>query len=626
MSQDEKTGNENKILNDNNTITEGFIIEGLKSEHDCGLIKEQALKLDGVKEVDFTYSRGVGHVTFDSSKTDIDQILDKIEEKGFKGFILDESDSGTTKTMEPIKKGSWATKSFTAKGTTCNSCAEIIKKQALKIDGVRDVDFDYATEKGSVTFDEKKASIQEIFAKIDKKGYVCSVLDQSTPEKKAKKSLGWVLGLLGAILIAYFALRLADGISLPQISTGMSYGLLFLVGLLTGFHCIAMCGGFVVSYTAKDAQEGRKSHKSHLIYGLGKTISYTIIGAIFGLIGSIIAFTPTLRGVAGVLSGLFLVLFGLKMLNIFPVLRKIQFRTPRFIARFVGKESAKNSTPLVIGLLNGLMIACGPLQAIYIMAAGTGSVLEGAKLLFVFALGTLPVMLGFGFFASFISSKMTQKILKASGVIVIILGLLLMNNGLVLTGSGVDFKSLVSSVSLAAASPQINGAPGNAIASGSNSGPAGGSAVLKDGYQEIRMTVDSRGFTPNKFVLKKGVPVHWIIDGKQLNNCNRAIQVPAYGLKFDIKQGEQTIEFTPTEVGTIRWSCWMGMIQGTFIVEDNIDLNNAAAVQQELNKVAAPATTGGGCGGGSGGGGCGCGCGGGGSASAGGASGTCGVA
>jgi uncharacterized protein len=309
-----------------------------------------------------------------------------------------------------------------------------------------------------------------------------------------------------------------------------------------------------------------------------------------------------------------LVLFGLKMLNIFPALRKIQFRTPRFIARFVGKESAKNSRPLVIGLLNGLMIACGPLQAIYIMAAGTGSVLEGAKLLFVFALGTLPVMLGFGFFASFISSKMTQKILKASGVIVIILGLLLMNNGLVLTGSGVDFKSLVSSVSLAAAaSPQISSSPGNAIISGSSPGPAGGSAVLKDDYQEIRMTVDSRGFTPNKFVLKKGVPVHWIIDGKQLTNCNRAIQVPAYGLKFDVKQGEQTIEFTPTEAGTIRWSCWMGMIQGTFIVEDNIDLNNAAAVQEELNKVAAPAATGGGCG-----------CGGG-SASAGGASGTCGV-
>jgi uncharacterized protein len=132
-----------------------------------------------------------------------------------------------------------------------------------------------------------------------------------------------------------------------------------------------------------------------------------------------------------------------------------------------------------------------------------------------------------------------------------------------------------------------------------------GSAVLKDGYQEIRMTVESSGFVPNKFVLKKGVPVHWIINGKQLTSCNRAIQVPAYNLKFDVKQGEQTINFTPDAAGTIRWSCWMGMIPGTFVVVDNIDLNNTAAVQTQLNSV--PTPTGGTCGGGSGGGGCGCG-------------------
>jgi hypothetical protein len=261
----------------------------------------------------------------------------------------------------------------------------------------------------------------------------------------------------------------------------------------------------------------------------------------------------------------------------------------------------------VIGLLNGLMIACGPLQAIYVMAAGTGSMIEGAKLLLIFGLGTLPVMLGFGYFASFISSKMTHKILKASGAIVIILGLLMLNNGLVLTGSGFDFKSVVSSISLVSAAPSITAGTGNTLTPGTGASTTADNniAVLKDGYQEIRMTVDSRGYTPNKFILKTGVPVHWIIDGKQLTNCNRAIQVPAYGLKFDVEQGEQTIEFNPTDAGTIRWSCWMGMIQGTFIVQDDLSQANTAAVQKELNTVETP--TGGTCGMGGGGGGCGCG-------------------
>jgi hypothetical protein len=239
------------------------------------------------------------------------------------------------------------------------------------------------------------------------------------------------------------------------------------------------------------------------------------------------------------------------------------------------------------------MIACGPLQAIYILAAGTGSMIEGAKLLFIFGLGTLPVMLGFGYFTTLISSKMTKSILKLSGIVVIILGILMLNNGLVLTGSGYDIKSVISSVS-----------PKESFQSDSNPSLTASQVVANNqNYQEIRMTVDRSGFTPNKFVLKKGVPVKWIIDGKELNGCNKGIQVPAYDLKFDIKPGEQIIEFTPTESGTIRWSCWMGMIPGTFIIKDNIDLTNTAAVNKALDS--APTQTGGSCSMGANGGSCG---------------------
>jgi len=374
----------------------------------------------------------------------------------------------------------------------------------------------------------------------------------------------------------------------------MGYGLLFVVGLLTGFHCVSMCGGFVVSYTAKNAQKGIKSYKSHFMYGLGKTVSYTIMGATFGLIGSIIAFTPVMRGVAGILAGTFLVLFGLKMLNIIPILRKIQFKTPRFLAKFIGKESRKHSSPLIIGLLNGLMIACGPLQAIYVMAAGTGSVVEGAKLLFVFALGTLPVMIGFGYITSFVSSKATHKILKASGAIVIVLGIFMINNGLSLTGTGYDFNTFMTSVRAG------NVADGEIVS-------------VKEGYQEIRMDVTRYGWEPNKFVLKKDVPVKWIINGKEITGCNNAIQVPKLGLEFDIKKGEQVIEFTPDKEGIIPWSCWMGMIPGTFIVKEDIDLENTAELKKELDSV--PQQKAGSCGGSCGsstcgaatGGGCGCG-------------------
>ncbi len=474
-----------------------------------------------------------------------------------------------------IKKG------FIAEGTTCTGCEKIIKKQALKVKGVKEVSFDYSIEEGYVTFDDTKTDIDEILYKIEEKGYTCFILS----DKKAKnnKLFGWIFTLVGIIVVGYFLFQFVEGIQLPRITQGMGYGLLLLVGFLTGFHCIGMCGGFVVGYTTKCAQDNKKPHKAHLMYAVGKTLSYTIIGAMFGLLGSIIAFTPMMRGIVGGLAGLFLILYGLKMLNLFPALRKLNIKTPKFIWKFVKKEKKQHNNPLIIGLLNGLMIACGPLQAIYIMAAGTGSMIEGAKLLFVFGIGTLPAMITFGYFVSFISQKAANKIVKLSGVVVIVLGLIMINNGLVLTGTGYDFQSLTTKT-LDVKQNTLSG------------------VQVKNGYQEIRMEVNRYGWEPDTFVLEKDVPVKWIIDGKEINGCNNAIQVPKYDLNFDIQPGEQVIEFTPTESGDVRWSCWMGMIPGMFIVKD--DVGGQADIQKELQQ--APQLVGGSCGGG-GTGGCGCG-------------------
>ena len=476
---------------------------------------------------------------------------------------------------------------FKVDGMTCESCEKIIKKQVLDLDGIQNFKINYTTSKAEVTFDPDLISLKNIKSKISEKGYSC---DQNNSKRKY---WAWAFAIVGIFIALYFLINLTNAIQLPEISSSMSYGLLFVVGLLTGFHCISMCGGFVVSYTAKDAEAGRKSYKSHFMYGLGKTVSYTLIGAFFGLIGSIIAFTPMMRGIAGLIAGLFLVIFGLKMLNIFPILRKLTFKTPSFLNKFVGKN--RSSSPLIIGLLNGLMIACGPLQAIYIMAAGTGSVIEGATLLFVFALGTLPVMLGFGFFASLVSSKMTHKILKASGAIVIILGLLMVNNALALTGTGYDFNSII----------------GQVTASNVDSVDSDSLAVMKSGYQEIYMTVDRYGWQTDLFVIEKDVPVRWIINAEEITGCNNAIQVPSLDLYFDIEYGEQTIEFTATEEGIISWSCWMGMIPGSFIVVDDLSDYSSEDLEESINEVAAIPTgsscgSGGVCGGGCGGG-CGCG-------------------
>lgn len=365
-----------------------------------------------------------------------------------------------------------------------------------------------------------------------------------------KKIVAITLALLGIALILWLDSWFMDHVDMPTLTGDVNFGLLILIGFLTSFHCVGMCGPLIVGYTTKSASAGQHSYLTHLLYGIGKTISYTTIGALFGAFGAIVAFTPYTQGMVGITAGLFLMLFGLHMLEVFPSLNHFQFRMPGLLMRFIGKEYRKHSNPFVIGLLNGLMIICGPLQAMYVMAAGTGSWSEGAATLFFFGIGTLPMLWGFGFLTSLLSGNLTPKLLKASGVIVMTLGVIMMNRGLAVTGSGIDFNTLVARVS-------------------QHLSPAAAESPACDTEQTINMEVLKTRFSPNKFTLRKGIPVKWVIDGKELNECNKAIVVPQYGLDIQLKPGIQVIKFTPAETGIVPWSCWMGMIPGTFIVVDD---------------------------------------------------------
>lgn len=365
-----------------------------------------------------------------------------------------------------------------------------------------------------------------------------------------KKIAVVLLSLLGIVFILWLDSWFMDHAGMPDLTGDVNFGLLMLIGFLTSFHCVGMCGPLILGYIAKNAKAGQHSHSAHLLYGLGKTLSYTTIGAIFGAFGAIVAFTPYTQGAVGIAAGLFLMLFGLHMLEIFPALSHFQFKTPAFVMRFVGKEYRKHSNPFVIGLLNGLMIICGPLQAMYVMAAGTGSWTQGAATLFFFGVGTLPLLLGFGFLTSLLSGTLTPKLLKASGVIVMALGLIMLNRGAAVTGSGFDFNTLVARGSQYLA-------------------PTAADSANCENEQTIHMDVLKSRFSPNKFTLRKGVPVKWAINVKELNECNNQIVVREYGLEIKLKTGLQVVEFTPTEAGVVPWSCWMGMIPGTFIVVED---------------------------------------------------------
>lgn len=442
----------------------------------------------------------------------------------------------------------------------CNSCAQKIEEE-LKSD-VEAISVSYARGNAKVEFDENRISEERLKERIRNLGFEAITADGKTKKIKPGILLSAVIVILISLFVLYclfFGLPFTNFITafqfkIPESGEPVNLILLFAAGLLTGFHCVSMCGGFVVSYATKNALRGHKSFSQHLVYGGAKVISYALVGGIFGLVGGIIALSTELRGLIAILAGVFMIFYALSMFGL-GFFRKFQFNPPKFLKKISSSLQAGQNNkgfyaaPFITGLLSGLFFACGPLQAMYVYAAGTGSFLAGAMSLAVFGLGTLPVMLVFCVLATVVSKKTTDRILKVSAVIVLILGLVMINRGLELMGSPLSFSSIVASLT-------------------AGSGSSGTKSVSGNGVQEITTIVNGGEWKPAVFVLKKGVPVKWTIDVRERTSCNKEILIKDYGLDIKLNAGINVVEFTPNNTGTVKWTCWMGMISGSFIVTE----------------------------------------------------------
>ena len=181
---------------------------------------------------------------------------------------------------------------------------------------------------------------------------------------------------------------------------------------------------------------------------------------------------------------------------------------------------------------------CGPLQAMQLFALATGSPIQGALSMLVFSLGTVPLMFAVGALSSILSKKFAGKMMAVGAVLVMLMGVTMLNRGLSLSG-----------VTL------FSGRPTGAVVS-----------VMVDDVQVVRTTLERREYTP--ISVQVGVPVVWTIDvpDGNLTGCNNPIMIPEWGVEVTLSVGENLVEFTPSEVGTFQYMCWMGMISGNIFV------------------------------------------------------------
>lgn len=435
-------------------------------------------------------------------------------------------------------------------GMTCISCQTRIEKALRGIPGVVKAEVSYTSGIADVSFDAAAVSMSEIKACIEDLGY--EVLPgRSQPGRKdaaGENDLNRVISLVIVIAALYLIIsRLDLTSSIPLAETGMGYGMLFLIGLLTSVHCIAMCGGINLSQCIP--QTGSNPLRASILYNLGRVISYTTVGFIVGALGSAITLSGVFKGIIQIAAGLFMVVLGFNMLGLFPSLRKFAPRIPSIISKKVNAEKARSKSPLIVGLLNGLM-PCGPLQAMQIYALSTGSPVKGAVSMLLFSLGTVPLMFGIGVLSSILTKKFTHKMMTVGAVFVTVLGLVMFSQGAVLSG--------LASVTLFPSSQNADAGAADEVR-------------IVDGVQIVSSRL-SPGSYP-MITVQHGIPVRWTIDAPQgtINGCNKSIYIPEYDIEYAFKQGENIIEFMPDKTGRFQYSCWMGMIRGTITVVDDAD-------------------------------------------------------
>ena len=70
-----------------------------------------------------------------------------------------------------------------------------------------------------------------------------------------------------------------------------------------------------------------------------------LLAARLGLLGSIVTFTPYMRGVISIAASIFVIIYGLKMLDVFPALRGFTLRLPHFVTKGVANELRVQRSP-----------------------------------------------------------------------------------------------------------------------------------------------------------------------------------------------------------------------------------------------------------------------------------------
>lgn len=483
--------------------------------------------------------------------------------------------------MSKNNKGKIPPLRYFVQGMHCASCEMIIEKKIRKENGVSSAEVDL--NKGQVLINTKNDThITEDYLNYLFKddGYTFSKkpfskkqnsdIDQSECEvacatEKQSDGPNYTPFAIAALLVMGFYLLQKSGFSsLISVNSGSSLPVFFLFGLLAGLSsCAALVGGIILSLSkqwlsmySKDDSSVKKA-EPHILFNIGRVAGYGFFGALLGFMGTFFKLSPSFSATLVIVVSLMMVLLGLQMLGV-KALAKYQLRFPKTLTRkFSNEENFQGKFgPLLMGALT-FFLPCGFTITAQALALSSGSPLQGALIMSLFALGTVPGLLaiGLGSVKLFSNPKVSQQFSVIAGILVLFFAGFNINSQLSVLGVS-NIGDVLGAVTTAQAS--------------TTKVTTTGLVPVEGGKQIIRMDASSTGYSPNRFKVRVGQVVRMEITDTGTSGCTNAVISKLWEGQISLTNGQvSTKEFTPTKAGVYKYSCWMGMVTGTIEVVDS---------------------------------------------------------
>lgn len=220
-----------------------------------------------------------------------------------------------------------------------------------------------------------------------------------------------------------------------------------ILGLLGSFHCVGMCGPIAFMLPVDRSNSTKKGFQI-FSYHFGRLLAYSLIGLIFGWVGKglyIFGIQQQLSIAIGILM-IAIVLIPVQTFNKYnfskPIYKLIS-KVKSSLGQALKKKTA--DTFLTIGFLNGFL-PCGLVYMAVIASLATQNALQSSLYMFLFGLGTIPLMTTAIYIGKFLNSNIKQRIQKAIPVFVIIIGALFIIRGM---GLGIPYLSPTPVVEMA---------------------------------------------------------------------------------------------------------------------------------------------------------------------------------